>query len=163
MERFITKKELTDLLGECIQTGVYTQEGPAAGKTPEELAQMVFDGHLSLDIDALRSDLTDKKAKLEQERLLDERRGGLSHGELSRRIMEGIVNGALYIRHCEIAPYSLGYEVIFRRDAQKVEYRWKCFCSLPEVAEQITRKIERASPPVEISTILAEIEVAERN
>jgi len=77
MEQFITKRELADLLGECIQTGVYTPEDPAAKKTPVELAQMMFDGDLLLDIASLRTDLTEKKEKLEQERVLHERRGGL--------------------------------------------------------------------------------------
>ncbi len=118
MEQFITKQELAGLLGECIQTGVYTPEGPATKKTPEELAQMMFDGNLSLDISSLRNDLADKKAQLEQERVLNERRGGLSHEELSKKIMEGIVNGALDIRHCEAAPYSHGFEVTFRSAQQ---------------------------------------------
>ena len=106
MEQFITKKELADLLDKCIRLGVYMQEGPAAGKAPDELAQMMFDGGLSLDIAALKHELADKEAKLERERLLDERRGGLSHEELSGKIMEGIVNGALNIHHGEAAPYS---------------------------------------------------------
>lgn len=41
MEQFITKKELSELLTECIQTGVYKQEGPAAGKTPDESGDRV--------------------------------------------------------------------------------------------------------------------------
>ena len=44
MEQFITKQELASLLGECVQLGVYQQEGHAAGKTPDELAQMLFEG-----------------------------------------------------------------------------------------------------------------------
>ena len=107
MEQFITKKELADLLGDCIRLGVYTQEGPAVGKTPDELAQMLFDGGLSLDIAALKHELAGKKAELERESLLNERRGGLSHEELSGRIMEGIVNGALnpgHDRHFQNLP-----------------------------------------------------------
>jgi len=98
MEQFITKKDIANLLGECIQTGVYTPEGPAAGKPPEELAQMMFDGSLSLDIGGLRNNLADKKAQLEQERVLNERRGGLSHEELRQKIMEGIPASAAGIR-----------------------------------------------------------------
>ena len=107
MEQFTTKKELADLLGDCIRLGVYTQEGPAVGKTPDELAQMLFDGGLSLDIAALKHELAGKKAELERESLLNERRGGLSHEELSGRIMEGIVNGALnpgHDRHFQNLP-----------------------------------------------------------
>lgn len=162
MGQFIPKKELAGLLDECIRLGVYTREGPAAGKSPGELAQMLFDGDLSLDIAALKHELADKKATLERENLLDERRGGLSHGELSGKIMEGIVNGALNIRHDEAAPYSFGYEVSFRSADQKATYHWTCFCSLPDVAEQITRQIESAAPQVDIPVLLAGIAQAER-
>ena len=163
MEQFITKQELASLLGECIQMGVYAQEGPAAGKTPDELAQMLFDGHLSLDIGSLRSELADRKAQLEQEQMLQERRGGLSHEELSGKIMEGIVNGALSIRHAQVAPYSYGYEVTFRSAGQDVSYRWECYCPLPNVAEQIACKIESAAPQVDISALLAGIALSEQN
>ncbi len=163
MEQFITKKELTGLLDECIKMGVYTREGPAAGKAPEELAQMIFDGDLSLDIGGLRNDLADKKARLEQEGVLDERRGGLSHEELSRKIMEGIVNGALYIRHCEVAPYSHGFEVTVRAGRQGSGTRWTCFCPLPQVAEQIASQIERGTPMVDTPSLLAVIASEEQD
>jgi len=163
MDQLMTKKELTDLLGECVQLGVYTPEGTAAGKTPDELAQMLFEGGLSLDIGSLRNDLADKKAQLEQERVLNERRGGLSHGELSQKIMEGIVNGALYIRHHEVAPYSFGFDVAFCSAEQRVSYRWECYCSLTEVAEQIVGQIERGIPPVDTPALLAGIAAAERD
>lgn len=163
MEQFITKQELAGLLGECIQTGVYTPEGPAAKKTPEELAQMMFDGNLSLDISSLRNDLADKKAQLEQERVLNERRGGLSHEELSKKIMEGIVNGALDIRHCEAAPYSHGFEVTFRSAQQGSRTRWTCFCPLPQVAEQVASQIERNASPIDTPALLAGIASAEQN
>lgn len=163
MEQFITKKELGALLGECIKLGVYVQEGPAAGKKPDELAQMLFEGRLSLDIAGLKNNLADKKAKLEQEQLLHERRGGLSHEELSGKIMEGIVNGALNIQHTDVAPYSYGYEVTFRSTGQSASYRWECYCPLSEVAEQIACKIENATPQVDISSVLAGIALAEQD
>lgn len=163
MEQFIPKKELAGLLDDCIRLGVYTQEGLTAGKTPDELAQMLFDGGLSLDIAALKHELAGKKAELERESLLNERRGGLSHEELSGRIMEGIVNGALNIRHDEAAPYSFGYEVSFRSADSKAAYHWTCFCSLPDVAEQIIRQIEKAALQVDISALLMGIAQAERN
>lgn len=163
MEQFVTKKELSDLLGECIQTGVYTPEGPAAGKTPDELAQMLFDGRLALDIAGLRNDLSGKKAVLERESLLQKRRGGLSHEELSRKIMEGIVNGALSIRHTDVAPYSFGYEVIFHAIELRTTYRWACYCPLPQVAEEITGKIESGISQIDIDALLAGIESAEQN
>lgn len=163
MEQFITKKELADLLDECVQTGVYTPEGPAAKKTPEELAQMMFDGDLSLDIGGLRNDLAEKKARLEQERVLNERRGGLSHEELSRKIMEGIVNGALYIRHDEVAPYSRGFEVTTPSKRQGYVYRFVCYCSFSQVAEEIASQIERNASPIDTPALLAGIASAEQN
>lgn len=162
MEQFITKKELADLLGECVQLGVYTQEGPAAGKAPEELAQMLFEGHLSLDVAGLKNGLAAKRAELDRERLLCERRGGLSHEELSGKIMEGIVNGALNIRHTEVAPYSFGYEVTFRSAKHGVTYRCACYCSFPGVPEEITRKIESGTLTIDVPDLLAEIRLAER-
>lgn len=163
MEQFITKKELSVLLSECVQTGVYIPEGTAVGKTSDELAQMLFDGSLSLDVAKLKNDLVDKRAALEQERILHERRGGLSHEELSSKIMEGIVNGALSIWHTEVAPYSMGYEVTFRPAENRVTYSWACYCSFFDVAEQITQKIENAMPQVDVSTLLAGIAWAEQN
>ncbi len=163
MEQFITKKDLAGLLGECIQTGVYTPEGPAAGKTPEELAQMMFDGDISLDIASLRTDLAEKKEKLEQERVLNERRGGLSHEELSQKIMEGIVNGALYIQHCQVAPYSHGFKVTFPSIRQKYVCQWACYCSFPQVAEEIASQIERNASPMDTPALLAGIASAEQN
>jgi len=117
----------------------------------------VTDPHIYLQ------NLADKKAQLEQERILDERRGGLSHKELSRRIMEGIVNGALDIRHCEAAPYSHGFEVTFRAARKGIGTRWTCFCPLPQVAEQIADQIERGSPSVNTSALLEDISYAEKN
>lgn len=163
MEQFVTKKELADLLGECVQLGVYTPEGSAAGKTPEELAQMLFEGRLSLDVAGLKNDLAAKRSELDRERLLCERRGGLSHEALSGRIMEGIVNGALNIRHTEVAPYSFGYKVTYRSAKQGVTYRCACYCSLPGVPEEITRKIESAVLAIDVPDLLAEIALAEQN
>ena len=163
MDQFITKQELSTLLAECVHLEVYTPEGPAAGKTPEELAQMLFEGHLSLDIGSLRNELSAKKAALEQEQQLQDRRGGLSHEELSSKIMEGIVNGALSIRHGQIAPYSYGYEVSFRSAEHRASYRWECYCPLPKVAEEIVCRIEKATPPVDISAFLEKIALAEQD
>ena len=163
MDQFITKQELTSLLGECIQIGVYTPEGPAAGKAPDELAQMLFEGLLKLDIGGLRKSLANEKAKITQEQVFRERRGGLGHEELCAKIMEGIVNGALNIRHCEVAPYSHGYEVSFYSDQQKASHRWACYCSLPNVAEPIAHSIETAESNVDVSVLLEKIAQADQN
>ena len=100
---------------------------------------------------------------MEQEKLLQDRRGGLSHEELSSKIMEGIVNGALNIRHCEAEPYSYGYEVSFHSDKHGTSRCWRCYCSLPNVAEQITHSIETTESPVNISALLEKIASAERD
>lgn len=67
------------------------------------------------------------------------------------------------IRHEQVAPYSYGYEVTFRSAGQGVSYRWECYCPLPEVAEQITHKIENAAPQVDISALLEGIALSERD
>lgn len=123
---------------------------------------MLFEGRLSLDVAGLKNDLAAKRAELDRERFLCERRGGLSHEELSGRIMEGIVNGALNIRHTEVAPYSFGYEVTFRSAKHGVTYRCACYCSLPSVPEEITRKIESGTLTMDVPDLLAEIGLAER-
>lgn len=162
MDQFISKQELTNIFAECIKLGIYKQEGPAAGKTPAELAQMLFDGSLSLDIGSLRKTLTEKKKELEHEQMLHDRRGGLSHEELRSKIMEGIVNGALSIRHTDVAPYSFGYEVVFSPKGTQNGKRWTCYCPLSEVAEQVACKIESAASSLDVSAMLTEIEAAER-
>lgn len=163
MDQLITKADLTGLLAECIQLGIYTPESPAAGKAPDELAQMLFEGLLTLDIGGLRKNLANEKAKIAQEQAFRERRGGLSHEELRAKIMEGIVNGALNIRHCEVAPYSHGYEVSFYADQQKAGHRWACYCTLPNVPEQITHSIETAKSTVDVSVLLEKIALADQN
>ncbi len=163
MEQFVTKKELADLLGECVQLGVYTPEGSAAGKTPEELAQMLFEGRLSLDVAGLKNNLAAKRSELDRDRLLSERRGGLSHEELCGRIMEGIVNGALNIRHTDVAPYSFGYEVTYRSIKHGATYRCACYCSLPGVPEEITREIESGMLTIDVPDLLTEIGLAEHH
>lgn len=78
-------------------------------------------------------------------------------------IMEGIVNGALNIHHTDVAPYSFGYEVTFRSAKHGATYRCACYCSLPGVPEEITRKIESGMLAIDVPDLLAEIGSAERH
>lgn len=174
MDQFMTKKELAQLFRESQQLGVFAPPAGLEGKTPEEWAQMLFDGDFQADLSALKRDLATKKEELAQEKLMDERRCGLSHEELRDKIMQGIVNGALTIHHGQIAPYSYGYEVSFAPDAKIPGNRWECYCDLAEVAETVTRKIEGSHQdreafsstnlqPVNLPIILAAIEQCEKD
>lgn len=150
MSQFITKKELTALLDESIRLGSYVPSDDLLHKTPVELSQMMFDGEVELDLDTLRKELNNKKEEVEKERLILARRGGLSHEELRDKIMQGIVNGALYITHGEISPYSYGFEIKYPADHFKYTNRWECYCSFPEVAERITSMIEKGQQDKEV-------------
>ncbi len=132
MNRFMTKQELTKLLGESIDLGIYTPPDVFKDRSSTDLSQLVFEGELSVDIESLKRDLELKKEFLEKERITTERRGGLSRDELADRIMQGIVNGALGIRYAEIAPYSHGYEVTFGDcelpgSTRNFTNRWECY------------------------------------
>jgi len=72
------------------------------------------------------------------------------------------VDGALDIQHDEVAPYSLGFEVTFRSTEQKT-CQWICYSLLPEVAEQVTRQIERGTPQIDTPVLLTAIAFAEKN
>ncbi len=143
MSQFITKKELTNLLEESIRFQIYTPDPAHADKSPDQLAQMVFEGEVALDLAALRKDHAAAKAEEEQEQLRATRRGGLTHQQLRERILTGIVSGALFIEHGQIAPYQFGYQVRYPNDKASYTNRWECYnCGLPGVAEKIARMIE---------------------
>lgn len=148
MNQFITKKELTQLLGESIQLGVYTPPGDHEHKTPEELAQSVFEGEIILDISRLKEILTAEKQAIAVLKEQEQRRGGLTRDELSAKIMQGIVNGALGIEYSEIAPYSHGYEVTFGGEdcpgsTRRFINRWECYNgNLFDVPQKIVSAIE---------------------
>lgn len=94
----------------------------------------------------------------ESERVATARRGGLTREELADKLMQGIVNGALDIRHGQIAPYSYGYEV-------KCEgvCRWECYCKLEEVPAKLVGFIEKGIPLVieDMGSFLSSIDKAE--
>lgn len=145
---------------------------------PESVASVwangVLEGNWSLDIDQLFKACSLREAEIEQEKIMSERRGGLSREELEDKIMQGIVNGALSISHGQIAPYSYGYEVEFfgggAGDAGR--NRWECYCDLFEVPKTIAQKIEQGSQnkktfsnaepaPFNVKAFLSRIEHAE--
>ncbi len=170
MAHFITKAELSALFEECGKYEAFPDEAltvAASKTTPGDMAQLVFEGELQVDIPALQSSLEAKKKAIEQEQIFRERRGGLSREELEDRIMQGIVNGALSIHHGEIAPYSHGFEVKFGHN------RWECYCDLFRVPEVIVSKIEANKqnkevfgeqdlPPIDIQAMLDSIDRFER-
>lgn len=173
MRQFITKKELTELLDESIRLGVYTPNPGHMQNTPSELAQLMFDGEVDLDLDQLRKTLSAKRADMEKDRMYQQRRGGLTHEELRDKIMQGLTNGALRITHGEISPYSYGYQVNYPNSKTKYTNRWECYCPLSQVAETITRHIEQGRQdkqvfssntlqPLDIHALLRSIEEKEQ-
>ncbi len=113
-------------------------------------AEAVLNGEYSLDIDQLLNVCELREKQIEQEKVLLERRGGLSREELADKIMQGIVNGALGIYHGQIAPYSYGYAVTFTPGEQAGAYdnfknRWECYCDFFDVPNNIVKKIEKGS------------------
>jgi len=142
MSQLVTKKELTELLQEGIELGVYTPDKEYIKRTPAELSQLMFDGEVSVDLDTLRKSISIRKAEIEKEHLISSRRGGLSHDELRDKIMQGLVNGALSIYHGEVSPYSYGFEIKYPADHFNYTNRWECYCDFSKVAERITCMIE---------------------
>ena len=151
MSQFITKKELTNLLEESIRYGVFTPAPAHAGKSPDQLAQMVFEGEVELDLAVLRKNHARANAEEEQELLRVARRGGLTHEALRERIQTGIVQNVFFIEHGQIAPYQYGYEVMYPNDRFAYQNRWECYnCGLSEVAEKITCMIEKDQQDKEV-------------
>lgn len=120
-----------------------------------DLTEDVLNGAYNLDIDQLNKVCAEREAQIEKEKVMSDRRGGLSREELEDKIMQGIVNGALGIRYSQIAPYSHGYEVTFGGDGpvgstHKFKNRWECYCSLFEIPGKIVTKIENDSQSNEV-------------
>lgn len=162
--KLMTKSELTELLqrakdldllgldeanGSLLCDLKYFDDAGVYGIPAEELAQAVFDGKYSLDVDQVLEVCAKREEQLREEKVMLERRGGLSREELEDKIMQGIVNGALGIEYSQIAPYSHGYEVTFGGDGPKgstwkFKNRWECYCDLFEIPSKIVGFIERA-------------------
>lgn len=188
--KVMTRAELTEQLQRAIDLNVLDlnfdgeivcdiSKATAANFSSKEysassLAEDVLNGAYGLDIDQLNKVCAEREAQIEKEKMYAERRGGLSREELEDKIMQGIVNGALSIRHGQIAPYSYGYEVQFTAVGQEMlgRNRWECYCDLFEVPKTIAQKIEQNSQnkvtfsnadpaPFNVKAFLVAIEQAE--
>ena len=125
----------------------FLNDASVYGIAAEQLADDVFNGKYELDIDLLVQVCEKREAAIVKEKLLSERRGGLSREALADKIMQGIVNGALGIEYDQIAPYSHGYEVTFGGSGpigstRDFKNRWECYCGFFDVPAKIVDKIE---------------------
>ena len=112
-----------------------------------DLADAVMNGKYEVDIDHLLAVCKQREEQLKEMRL-SEYRGGLSREDLSDKLMQGIVNGALLIRYGQIAPYTHGYAVTFGGNGipgstYKFKNRWECYnCDFFGVPAKIVSMIE---------------------
>lgn len=158
MNEFMTKHDLTTLLNEAIRYDLLGPEVTGDYARVEDIALAIFEGKVELDFGDLRKKVEACEKAAETERVATARRGGLTREELADKLMQGIVNGALDIRHGQIAPYSYGYEV-------KCEgvCRWECYCKLEEVPAKLVGFIEKGIPLVieDMGSFLSSIDKAE--
>lgn len=158
--------------GELSASVNYTVKRP---QDAAKLAEAVLNGEYALDIDDLMSVCEMVEMLLHEEKEKRERRGGLSREELADKIMQGIVNGAISVRHGQIAPYSYGYAVTFNGGGagEAGRNRWECYCDFFEIPNVIVDKIERDTqdratfskvsvPPLNIEAMLYYIDQAEQ-
>lgn len=172
MNEFMTKHDLTTLLNEAIRYDLLGPEVTGDYARVEDIAQAIFEGKVELDFGDLRKKVEACEKAAETERVATARRGGLTREELADKLMQGIVNGALDIRHGQIAPYSYGYEVTFG-DRRNFTNRWECYCKLEEVPVKLVSFIEansqssevfgqKADKPIDIEGIIEAIDKTER-
>ena len=158
MNEFMTKHDLTTLLNEAIRYDLLGPEVTGDYARVEDIALAIFEGKVELDFGDIRKKVEACEKAAETERVATARRGGLTREELADKLMQGIVNGALDIRHGQIAPYSYGYEV-------KCEgvCRWECYCKLEEVPAKLVGFIEKGIPLVieDMGSFLSSIDKAE--
>lgn len=141
-----------------------------------EMAQDIFDGKVKLNMEQYMIDTRSTQEILKKERVAAERRMGLSHSELSDKIMQGIVNGALGIRYAEISPYAHGYEVTFGGEGptgstRDFTNRWECYCDFFDVSDKVATFIEegrqnnevfgKRCEPLDLANMLKTIEAKE--
>lgn len=159
MNEFMTKQDLCTLLNEGIRYDLLGPEVTGDYDRAEDIAQAIFEGKVELDFGDLRKKVEACVKAAEIERVAAARRGGLTREELADKLMQGIVNGVLDIRHGQIAPYSYGYEV--KCDGV---CRWECYCKIEEVSARLVSQIEKGVPfPIkDISSIISAIDEAEK-
>lgn len=141
----------------------FLNDASVYGIAAEDLAEAVLDGKYELDIEQLLMVCLKREAEIEKEKVFLDRRGGLSREELEDKIMQGIVNGALNIRHGQIAPYSYGYNVkfLFEDASASGSHSWNCYCDLFEVPKTIVQKIEQDFD-FNVKAFLSAVEQAEK-
>lgn len=172
MNEFMTKQDLCTLLNDGIRYDLLGPEVTGDYARAEDIAQAIFEGKVELDFGDLRKKVEACEKAAEAERVATARRGGLTREELADKLMQGIVNGALDIRHGQIAPYSYGYEVTFG-DRRNFTNRWECYCKLEEVPVKLVSFIEansqssevfgqKADKPIDIEGIIEAIDKTER-
>lgn len=172
MNEFMTKRDLCTLLNEGIHYDLLGPEVTGDYDRAEDIAQAIFEGEVELDFGDLRKKVEACEKTAEAERVAQARRGGLTREELADKLMQGIVNGALDIRHGQIAPYSYGYEVTVG-DRSNFTNRWECYCKLEEVPAKLVSFIEansqssevfgqKADKPIDIEGIIEAIDKTER-
>lgn len=172
MNEFMTKRDLCALLNEGVRYDLLGPEVTGDYARVEDIAQAIFEGKVELDFGDLRKKVEACEKAAESERVATARRGGLTREELADKLMQGIVNGALDIRHGQIAPYSYGYEVTFG-DRRNFTNRWECYCKLEEVPVKLVSFIEansqssevfgqKADKPIDIEGIIEAIDKTER-
>lgn len=172
MNEFMTKQNLCALLNEGIRYDLLGPEVTGDYDRVEDIAQAIFEGEVELDFGDLRKKVEACEKAAEAERVATARRGGLTREELADKLMQGIVNGALDIRHGQIAPYSYGYEVTVG-DRSNFTNRWECYCKLEEVPAKLVSLIEsnsqdsvtfgqKADKPIDIEGIIQTIDGMER-
>lgn len=172
MNEFMTKRDLCALLNEGVRYDLLGPEVVGDYDRVEDIAQAIFEGKVELDFGDLRKKVEACEKVAESERVATARRGGLTREELADKLMQGIVNGALDIRHGQIAPYSYGYEVTVG-DRSNFTNRWECYCKLEEVPAKLVSFIEansqssevfgqKADKPIDIEGIIEAIDKMEK-
>lgn len=172
MNEFMTKRDLCALLNEGIRHDLLGPEVTGDYDRVEDIAQAIFEGKVELDFGDLRKKVEACEKAAETERVATARRSGLTREELADKLMQGIVNGALDIRHGQIAPYSYGYEVTVG-DRSNFTNRWECYCKLEEVPAKLVSFIEangqssevfgkKADTPIDIEGIIEVIDKMEK-
>lgn len=172
MNEFMTKRDLCALLNEGVRYDLLGPEVVGDYDRVEDIAQAIFEGKVELDFGDLRKKVEACEKVAESERVATARRGGLTREELADKLMQGIVNGALDIRHGQIAPYSYGYEVTVG-DRSNFTKRWECYCKLEEVPAKLVSFIEansqssevfgqKADKPIDIEGIIEAIDKMEK-
>ena len=159
MNEFMTKQDLCALLNEGVRYDLLGPEVTGDYDRVEDIAQAIFEGKVELDFGDLRKKVEACEKAAEAERVATARRSGLTREALADKLMQGIVNGVLDIRHGQIAPYSYGYEV--KCDGV---CRWECYCKIEEVSARLVSQIEKGVPfPIEdISPIISAIDEVEK-